>query len=113
MFFACVRSLKLILAHTNIVYNSEMEKNHVSSQDVHRSTTIPDERGKHMPALGVFAEAIGYLKRHVMKSCDERGFGLSEREIKWVLTVPAIWGDAAKQFMRTAAEQVPEINNTY
>ena len=59
-----------------------------------------------MLALDVFAEAIGYLKRHLMKSCDERGFGLSDKEIKWVLTVPAIWGDAAKQFMRIAAEQV-------
>ena len=59
-----------------------------------------------MLALDVFSEAIGYLKRHVMKSCDDRGFGLSDREIKWVLTVPAIWGDAAKQFMRIAAEKV-------
>ena len=99
--------------NTYVHCNSEMDKNHISSQDVHRSTTIPDERGKHMPALDVFAEAIGYLKRHVMKSCDERGFGLSEHEIKWVLTVPAIWGDAAKQFMRTAAEQVDEVDKVY
>lgn len=75
-------------------------------QDVHWSTTIPDASGKKMRALDVFSEAIGYLKRHVMKQCDERGFDLSDREIKWILTVPAIWGDAAKQFMRKAAEKV-------
>ena len=59
-----------------------------------------------MLALDVFSEAIGYLRRHVMQACDKQGFKLSPTEIKWVLTVPAIWGDAAKQFMRRAAEQV-------
>ena len=75
-------------------------------KDVHRTTMITEEGGKHMPAMDVFSEAIGYLKRHVMKTCDKSGSGITEREIKWVLTVPAIWGDAAKQFMREAAVKV-------
>jgi hypothetical protein len=29
-----------------------------------------------------------------------------ETDIHWVLTVPAIWKDNAKQFMREAAQQV-------
>jgi hypothetical protein len=29
-----------------------------------------------------------------------------ERDIVWVLTVPAIWTDAAKKFMREAAVEV-------
>jgi len=32
--------------------------------------------------------------------------GFQPDEIHWVLTVPAIWNDAAKQFMREAAEAV-------
>jgi hypothetical protein len=31
---------------------------------------------------------------------------LEEKDIHWVLTVPAIWNDVAKQFMREAAENV-------
>jgi hypothetical protein len=31
---------------------------------------------------------------------------LVENDIHWVLTVPAIWKDNAKQFMREAAQQV-------
>ena len=59
-----------------------------------------------MFAMDVFSAAIGYLQRHVIQCCEKQGFSLSPHEIKWVLTVPAIWGDAAKQFMRKAAEQV-------
>ena len=31
---------------------------------------------------------------------------VDEKMIRWVLTVPAIWTDSAKQFMREAAFQV-------
>jgi hypothetical protein len=36
----------------------------------------------------------------------KQGTGLKVDEIQWVLTVPAIWSDPAKQFMRVSAEQV-------
>jgi molecular chaperone DnaK (HSP70) len=32
---------------------------------------------------------------------------VTEDDISWVLTVPAIWSDAAKQFMKEAAVKVP------
>jgi len=35
-----------------------------------------------------------------------RGTQVKERDISWVLTVPAIWSDGSKQFMREAAEMV-------
>ena len=59
-----------------------------------------------MEALKVFAAAIGYLKRHVMGVCGQKFGGVRENDIHWVLTIPAIWGDVAKKFMREAAEQV-------
>jgi hypothetical protein len=31
---------------------------------------------------------------------------IRDDEIKWVLTVPAIWSDQAKDFMRKSAEKV-------
>ena len=59
-----------------------------------------------MEALKVFAAAIGYLKRHVMGVCGQKFGGVRENDIHWILTIPAIWGDVAKKFMREAAEQV-------
>jgi hypothetical protein len=61
---------------------------------------------KQMRAITVFAHAIRYLKDHMLKTLDQRGAGIKDRDINWVLTVPAIWDDPAKQFMREAAEEV-------
>ena len=37
---------------------------------------------------------------------------LDEKLIRWVITVPAIWSDASKQFMREAALKVyKEVTN--
>ena len=55
-----------------------------------------------MLALEVFGESIRYLKDHALHQLG----GTFDDDIQWVLTVPAIWDDSAKQFMRLAAEKV-------
>ncbi|KAL4236721.1 hypothetical protein ACF0H5_005105 [Mactra antiquata] len=74
-----------------------------NSKDVHRTTEIHDETKKPMRAMEVFASAIQYLKDHAMDCIKRRVMHLHEEDVRWVLTVPAIWDDAAKQFMREAA----------
>lgn len=59
-----------------------------------------------MPAVDVFSHAIKYLKDHLLKEHKDRGTSIKDLDIHWVLTVPAIWDDPAKQFMRKAAEKV-------
>jgi len=60
-----------------------------------------------MQALTVFSLAIRFLKEHLMKKIQIAMKGkLSDEDVYFVLTVPAIWDDPAKQFMREAAEQV-------
>ena len=63
-----------------------------------------------MKAIIVFSEAIRFLKDHLIHSLNERNAHneIDVDDIMWVLTVPAIWTDAAKQFMREAAEQVSQ-----
>lgn len=34
------------------------------------------------------------------------GYNIEENDVTWVITVPAIWRDSAKQFMREAANMV-------
>ena len=62
--------------------------------------------GKAVPAMKVFSLFIKYLKEHCLKTIGDRGFLQSSNNIKFVLTVPAIWNDRSKQFMREAAVQV-------
>jgi hypothetical protein len=67
--------------------------------------------GKSMQALTVFSLAIRYLKEHCLAKIQAVGKGMIRDEDSYfVLTVPAIWDDRAKQFMREAAEQVPCFN---
>ncbi|CAG2199170.1 unnamed protein product [Mytilus edulis] len=71
---------------------------------------IEDITGKPMAALDVFTLSIKELVKHLMALLEKHGTGVEMQEIRWVLTVPAIWTDSAKQFMRKGAVQagIPE-----
>ncbi|XP_053391613.1 heat shock 70 kDa protein 12B-like [Mercenaria mercenaria] len=75
-----------------------------------RDIMIYDDQKQRMPAMNVFSAAIKYLKDHLMKRLKDRIGDLRETDIHWVLTVPAIWHDGAKQFMKEAADKagIPE-----
>ena len=76
-------------------------------QSLGRQTRINDIHKNEMLALDVFAESIKYLKTHALSELEKYEQGLIRtRDIQWVLTVPAIWEDSARQFMRLAAQQV-------
>lgn len=63
-----------------------------------------------MPAIDVFARSIEYLKDEFVKKFQERNLQVSitplNENVTWILTVPAIWDEPAKQFMEEAAELV-------
>jgi len=50
---------------------------------------------------------LKYLKDTAIKWLDEQ-FQYPARKIQWIVTVPAIWSDAAKEIMRKAAVKVKE-----
>ena len=62
--------------------------------------------GKSLLAIEMLGLSIQALKRHIQKLLDNEGTNIKPHEIKWVLTVPAIWPDNAKQFIRSSAEKV-------
>ncbi|KAL3878541.1 hypothetical protein ACJMK2_030881 [Sinanodonta woodiana] len=70
-----------------------------------RNFKLEADGGKPMSAMLVFSSCIRYLVDHLFKTCQNRVSGIERTDIRWVLTVPAIWNDAAKQFMREAAEK--------
>lgn len=76
---------------------------------LHRETTCKDKNGREVKAMLIFTFSIRYLKDHLLENIKER---LNEKmdffvdNIKFVLTVPAIWNGTAKMFMREAAIQV-------
>jgi molecular chaperone DnaK (HSP70) len=72
--------------------------------------TIEDEHGRSLLAADVFGMSIKFLVEDMLKHACKGIEGLIESfEIHLVITVPALWSDAAKQFMYEAAEQVSTI----
>ena len=61
---------------------------------------------KEVKAMEVFKHAIKYFRDLMLNTIDKKGLGVKEENIRWVLTVPAIWSDPAKQFMAEAAVMV-------
>lgn len=67
---------------------------------------IKDDKGKEALALDVFAHVIRYLKNHLLTTLTTKEMTVNNKDIHWVLPVPAIWTMSAKQFMREAANKV-------
>ncbi|XP_033724910.1 heat shock 70 kDa protein 12B-like [Pecten maximus] len=78
---------------------------------VDRNKMLQTEDGKKMSAIKVISAVISYLKSHLTKTVKDSAFDISDGDIRWVVTVPAIWSDPAKQMMREAAEQAGIAGN--
>ncbi|CAH2299278.1 heat shock 70 kDa 12B [Pelobates cultripes] len=75
-----------------------------STSDLTMKTELEAVNGKKVQALMVFAHALRFFKEHAVKELKDQCPSLNENEgIRWVITVPAIWKQPAKQFMREAA----------
>lgn len=60
--------------------------------------------------MEIFSHALRYFRDHALRELsDQAGVAVLEEDVRWVITVPAIWSHPAKQFMRNAAYQV-DIN---
>ncbi|XP_062585711.1 heat shock 70 kDa protein 12A-like [Saccostrea cucullata] len=73
------------------------------NRSLSRGTILEDITGKALPAMLIFSLSINYFKDHILQSLRDRIPTICLEDIRFVLTVPAIWDDNAKQFMREAA----------
>ncbi|XP_052089282.1 heat shock 70 kDa protein 12A-like [Mytilus californianus] len=81
------------------------------NKDIKGEMIIEDVTGKPLTAMKVFAKSIEALMQHLFDIFDQRGKEIKKTDIRWVLTVPAIWSDAAKQFIWKSAELTGFPNN--
>ncbi|XP_059517518.1 heat shock 70 kDa protein 12A isoform X4 [Myotis daubentonii] len=74
--------------------------------DLTLDTDLTAANGKKIKALEIFAYALQYFKEQALKELsDQAGSEFENSDVRWVITVPAIWKQPAKQFMRQAAYQ--------
>eukprot|EP00484_Ammonia_sp_Unknown_P021757 CAMPEP_0197026112 /NCGR_PEP_ID=MMETSP1384-20130603/6279_1 /TAXON_ID=29189 /ORGANISM="Ammonia sp." /LENGTH=703 /DNA_ID=CAMNT_0042454723 /DNA_START=41 /DNA_END=2152 /DNA_ORIENTATION=+ len=84
-------------------------------QDEHYKTDIkkelPAANGKKLPSRTVFIEALKFMKEHAFKTFAKHQIDISDKnQIKWVLTVPAIWSDKSKGLMEQWAVEAGLIS---
>ena len=73
---------------------------------------LADMSGKEIQAIDVFAAAIKYMKDHFLDKVhngNDKEKLITVRDVHFIITVPAIWSDLSKQFMRQAAVQVSTL----
>ncbi|CAG2200983.1 unnamed protein product [Mytilus edulis] len=90
--------------HEDYYYFHRFKMSLHNNKNVKQDMMLEDITGKSVNALDVFALSIEALKNHLIAALETQGTGVKPSEIRWVLTVPAIWTDNAKQFMRKSAE---------
>ncbi|XP_052436921.1 heat shock 70 kDa protein 12A isoform X3 [Carassius gibelio] len=67
-------------------------------------TDLHAANGKKVKALDIFAYALAFFKEQALKELsDQAGADFDNADVRWVITVPAIWKMPAKQFMREAS----------
>ena len=73
--------------------------------EINSETMIKALNGKEMPAVKVFSYALRFFKEHVLEELNDQSstVKITLQDVKWVITVPAIWKESSKQFMRKAA----------
>lgn len=85
-----------------------------STSDLTMKTELEAVNGKKIQALEVFAHALRFFKQHAMQELKDQCPSLPENGgVRWVITVPAIWKQPAKQFMREAAYLAGLISPDY
>ncbi|XP_043084946.1 heat shock 70 kDa protein 12A-like [Puntigrus tetrazona] len=95
-------------------YLFEHFKMELYDKEIHRDLIITESNGKTMKAIKVFSESLRYLKDHALDKIGQNTEGqkFTASDVTWVLTVPAIWHAAAKQFMREAAVEAGLVTDS-
>lgn len=75
-----------------------------STSDLTMETELESVSGRRVRAIEVFAHALRFFREHALKEVKDQSSSVLEgNEVRWVITVPAVWRQPAKQFMREAA----------
>ncbi|KAL1424150.1 hypothetical protein MTO96_003648 [Rhipicephalus appendiculatus] len=81
-----------------------------SNENLSRDTEIRAANGRPMAALTVFAHALRYFRDQALKELSEQSATtILPDDVRWVVTVPAIWRQPAKQ-VHLFREAAPELN---
>lgn len=68
--------------------------------------------GREMPLMEIIKHTLLFISQQAMQKLKEQIGKLVASKIRWVLTVPALWSEEHKLFMRKAAVAAGIIEST-
>uniref|UniRef100_A0A8C4Q813 Heat shock protein 12B n=1 Tax=Eptatretus burgeri TaxID=7764 RepID=A0A8C4Q813_EPTBU len=81
-------------------FKMKLQENNVITLE----TELEAANGRMLRALDIFAHALRFFRERALQELSEQStVDFEPTEVRWVVTVPAIWKQSAKQFMREAA----------
>ena len=76
-------------------------------------TNVKSIDGREMPLMTVISESLKFISKKALQKLEEQiGKGVQSNKIRWVLTVPALWSEEHKLFMRKAAVEAGIIDHS-
>ena len=76
-------------------------------------STAKSVDGREMPLMTVISESLRFISKKALQKLEEQiGKGIHKDKIRWVLTVPALWSEEHKLFMRKAAVEAAIIDHS-
>ncbi len=79
----------------------------------HMQTNVKSIEGKEMPLMTVISESLRFISNRALAKLEEQiGKCFKKEKIRWVLTVPALWSEEHKLFMRKAAVEAGIIDQS-
>ncbi|XP_060597457.1 heat shock 70 kDa protein 12A-like [Ruditapes philippinarum] len=101
------RYAQLVLTHRHQGYryfhNIKMDLYKID--DLTHESEIQDSQGRKILAIELFSKLIRHIGKLALRSMRERlpkGVRIIPTSVNWTVSIPAIWSDSGRQFMREA-----------
>ncbi len=78
---------------------------------LHMDANARSMDGRELPLMKVISESIRYIGEKAIEKLSEQVGKVVKTKIRWVLTVPALWSEEHKHFMRKAAQEAGLIED--
>ena len=82
-------------------------KMHLLHMDSHAKSVD----GRQLPLMKVISESLRYISDKALEKLSEQVGKVVSTKVRWVLTVPALWSEEHKHFMRKAAVEAGIIED--
>jgi molecular chaperone DnaK (HSP70) len=78
----------------------------------HMQTNVKSIDGREMPLMTVISVSLKFIAERALAKLEEQIGKINKGKIRWVLTVPALWSEEHKLFMRKAAVEAGIIDHS-